>query len=151
MKKYFIYLLPVCMTIACADRNNQQGKTDTTAATVNTAPPAANNAQAPSAAVDETDAAPRWADSLILAYAQESNNELVRYAVKDKTLEWMLDRTEETDSAVYLIYHLGHHMEEPDHSDPRFVTDGWVYINKATRKLYEYDLPADNLIPWQKK
>lgn len=149
MKKYFFYLLPVCMTIACADRNNQQGKTDTTTATVNTAPPAAANEQAKPASGDDTDDA--WADSLIQAFAQETSNELIRYSVKDKTLEWMLDRTEETDSATYMIYHLGHHMEEPDHTDPRFATDGWVYINKETRKLYEYDVAADSLILWHKK
>ncbi|MBC9929885.1 hypothetical protein [Chitinophaga qingshengii] len=148
MKKYFIYLLPLCATFACADNHNQQGKTDTTTATVH------NVSAAPGANAKpgvDTDAVPAWADSLIIAFSQETSNELIRFAAKEKTLEWMLDGTEETDSATYMVFHLGHHMEEPDHTDPRFATDGWVYINTRTRKLYEYDVAADNLIPWHKK
>jgi hypothetical protein len=30
------------------------------------------------------------------------------------------------------------------------VTDGWVYIDSLTRKIYEYDLPNDSLIKWEK-
>ncbi|MGN7819040.1 hypothetical protein ACTJJB_02855 [Chitinophaga sp. 22536] len=151
MKKYFIYLMPVCMTMACADRNDQQGKTDTTTATVNAAPPAAGTAEAKTDANNIPGATPAWADSLIMAYAKETSNELIKFAVKDSSFTWILDNTEKTDSAEYMIIHLGHHVEEEDHSNPRFVTDGWLYINTATRKLYEYDVPADTLIPWHRK
>ncbi|WP_212003196.1 hypothetical protein [Chitinophaga sp. HK235] len=148
MKKHFIYLLPVLVTIACVNRNNQQTEVKTDSATVSTKPVTVQEQPA----TKETDGqSPSWTDSLLIEFVKSTDNQLIRYAAKDSSIRWMMDQVETTDSAVYMIFHLGHHMEEADHSDPRFVTDGWVYIDTLTRKVYEYDAAADSLKRWYKK
>ena len=62
--------------------------------------------------------------------------------------EWIFDRTEKTDTANYLIYQIGHDVSDKGNTNPRFVTDQWIYIDSLKNKLYEYDLPNDSLIEW---
>ncbi|RBL91814.1 hypothetical protein [Chitinophaga flava] len=151
MKKHFIFLLPALMTIACVNRNNQQTEVKTDSATVSTKP-APVQEQTASTASKETDGQSQaWTDSLLIEFIKSTDNQLIRYAAKDSSIRWMMDQVETTDSAVFMIFHLGHHTEEADHSDPRFVTDGWVYIDTLTRKVYEYDVAADSLKRWYKK
>ncbi len=70
---------------------------------------------------------------------------------KDSTIElqWLFDRIENTDSAKYMIFQIGHKVSEEDGSMPRFETDAWVYIDSTKRVLYEYDLGKDVLIRWR--
>lgn len=90
-------------------------------------------------------------DTLVLNYIQNTNNELIKLAVKDKLKEeWLLDRIENTDTAKYFIFQIGHDVVDEGNTNPRFVTDGWIYIDSLTRKIYEYDLPNDSLIEWKK-
>ena len=91
-----------------------------------------------------------WKDSLIIKYFSTTKNELIRLAPKDRTEEeWLFDRVEKTDSAVYFIFHIGHDVEDKNHTNKRFATDGWLYIDSLSRKLYEYDLPNEKLLEWK--
>lgn len=94
---------------------------------------------------------PGWANSLVMAYVKTCDDPLIQYAVKDSSISWLVDRIEETDTATFMIFHLGHHMEDEDHSNPRFATDGWLYIDTLSKKVYQYDLPNDSLIRWYGK
>lgn len=92
-----------------------------------------------------------WADSLISDYIYHSNNTLIRLLVKDSTtFEWMFDQTVTTDTAKYFTYQLGHEESDDNKQNLRFVTDQWIYIDSATRKLYEYDVANDTLTLWKK-
>jgi hypothetical protein len=89
-----------------------------------------------------------WADALVTRYITLSDNEGVQYAAKDSSITWIWDQLLDTDSAQYLVCHLGHDYEDED--GRRFITDGWLYIDTLTRRLYEYDVPDDSLIMWNK-
>ena len=92
-----------------------------------------------------------WYDELVLKYINQTDNQLVRLAIKDNYQEdWILDRRENTGKANYLIFNIGHHLTDEGNTDPRFTTDGWLYVDSLTRKIYEYDLPNDSLIEWKK-
>ena len=90
-----------------------------------------------------------WVDTLLRRYIKLSEIELIVYSRKTGIIddfEW--DRFVEKDSSTYLVLHIGHDYEDND--GRRFVTDGWVYADTATRQLYEYDLPEDTLKKWMK-
>jgi hypothetical protein len=93
-----------------------------------------------------------WYDELIINYIKKTDNELIKYSLKDtaNTIEWLLDRVDITDSAKYLIFNIGQEVVDEGNTNMRFVTVCWVYIDSLTRKLYEYDLPNDRLIEWKK-
>lgn len=93
-----------------------------------------------------------WYDELMLNYINKSDNELIDLARKDTAIriEWLLDRVENTNTAKYLIFHVGHDVSDKGNTNIRFITDSWVYIDSLTRKIYEYDLPNDKLIEWNK-
>lgn len=85
-----------------------------------------------------------WRDSLILQFINQEGNEMVRAARKEnRKIEWMNNGLQQTDSAIYYTYQLGHSFEG------RFVTDAWLYIDSTRRKLYELDLVEDKLIPFK--
>jgi len=92
-----------------------------------------------------------WYDELMVNYINKSDNELIKLSRKDTEIriEWLLDRVENTDTAKYLIFHIGHAVADEGNTNMRFVTDGWVYIDSLTRRFYEYDLPNDSLIEWK--
>jgi hypothetical protein len=89
-----------------------------------------------------------WTDSLVKIYVNNSTNPLIQAAVKDSSIAWMPDNLVLTDTAKYLVYHLGHNLEDENHANPRFATDGWLYIDTLTRKLYEYDVANETLTLW---
>ena len=92
-----------------------------------------------------------WYDALVMNHIKKSDNALIKSSRQDTTIriEWLLDRIENCDTAKYLVFHVGHDLVDEGNSDPRFVTDGWVYIDSLTRKIYEYDLLNDSLIKWE--
>ncbi|MBC5839690.1 hypothetical protein [Flavobacterium muglaense] len=93
-----------------------------------------------------------WYDDLIADYVKNSDNELIRISVKNKeNVEWLLDRTEKTDSTNYYIFQIGQDVSEKDGSDLRFSTDGWIYVDSISKKIYEYDLPNESLMLWKNK
>ena len=93
-----------------------------------------------------------WYDNLIANYIKNSENKLIKSHIKNKdNMEWLLDRTEKTDSTNYYIFNIGQEVSEKDGSELRFSSDGWIYIDSLTKKIYEYDLPNDSLILWKNK
>lgn len=85
-----------------------------------------------------------WRDSMLVDFISGTKNTAIAQTRKDKVgTQWIMDNLTKTDTADYYIYHLGHSFEG------RFVTDAWVYIDSARRKLYEYDVAEDRLIKWK--
>ena len=92
-----------------------------------------------------------WVDSLIEKYIQFSKSDPVRAAINNKlSEEWLFDQIKNTDTAVYLIYQIGHDVSDEGGTNPRFITDQWVYLDTTTRTLYEYNFLKDSLIYWSK-
>lgn len=90
-------------------------------------------------------------DTLVLKYIHNTGNELIKLAVKENlSEEWLLDRIENTGTTKYYIFQIGHDVSDSGNTNLRFVTDGWIYIDSITRKIYEYDLPNDSLFEWRK-
>ena len=87
-----------------------------------------------------------WADVLVTQYISLTDNTAVQNAAKDSSIAWLWDQLLDTDSAKYMVCHLGHDYE--DDYGKRFITDGWLYIDTLTHQVYEYDVPDDSLIVW---
>ena len=85
-----------------------------------------------------------WYDSLVYDYINNSENELIK-------LEWILDQIEKTDSKNYYIFNIGQSVSDIDGTNTRFSSNGWIYIDSISKIVYEYDLPNDSLIVWNKK
>lgn len=93
-----------------------------------------------------------WYDPLIADYIRKSDNKLIKSSLKNKEqIEWLLDRTEITDSTNYYIFNIGQNVSEKNGTEPRFTSDGWIYIDSISKKIYEYDLPNDSLTVWKSK
>lgn len=91
-----------------------------------------------------------WADQAIISYLAKSSSPLIADARRrGQDLSWITDRTEPTDSATFTVVQIGHDMTEPDGSNPRFSTDGWVYLDTTRRRIYEYDVAEDKLVLWK--
>lgn len=92
-----------------------------------------------------------WQDDLIVDYIKNSENELIKIHFKNKDkLQWILDSTEKNDSTQFYIYNIGVDVTDKNGSSLRFSSCGWVYLDSVKRKLYEYDLPNEQLIEWRK-
>lgn len=100
--------------------------------------------------IDSSSKRSNWYDELMVNYVNKSDSGLIGLSRKDPAIkiQWLFDRVEETDTAKYLIFHIGHDVADKGNTNKRFVTDGWVYIDSLTRKFYQYDLPNDTLIEW---
>ena len=91
-------------------------------------------------------------DSLVYDYINNSENELIKLALKDNVkVEWILDQIEKTDSKNYYIFNIGQSVSDIDGTNTRFSSNGWIYIDSISKIVYEYDLPNDSLIVWNKK
>lgn len=92
-----------------------------------------------------------WQDDLIVDYVKNSEKDLIKMHLKNKDkLQWILDRTDKNDSTKFYIYNIGVDVTDEDGSSLRFSSCGWVYLDSVKRKLYEYDLPNEQLIEWRK-
>ncbi|MCW3085290.1 MAG: hypothetical protein JWP12_2656 [Bacteroidetes bacterium] len=90
-------------------------------------------------------------DSLILNYINNSHNELIMAARKDTVPEeWLIDNLDAQDTTAYFMVHIGHDVFDLGNTNPRFATDGWIYIQKLTKKIYEYDVAKDTLTAWKR-
>lgn len=138
MTRKLIYLFTILLlTTGCSLKGNQETKDKFPELQINTE--------------SDSTKSTNFYDTLILEYINTTNNELIKMAVKDNlSEEWLLDRIENTDTAKYYIFQIGHDVSDSGNTNPRFVTDGWIYIDSLTRKIYEYDLPNDSLIEWKK-
>src|SRR5690606_11964408 len=73
-------------------------------------------------------------------YIAHSANEFIKTAVKqNEQLEYSIEKGT-YKSKKYDILGIGRTSES------RFTVMQWVYIDADTRKIYEYDLPNDQLI-----
>jgi hypothetical protein len=91
-----------------------------------------------------------WYDPIVENYIRNATSPLIVSGRKEKNTvqEWLLDRTDITDSAHYFIFQIGRDVAEEDGSEPRFATDGWIWIDSISRQVYEYDIAADSLMKW---
>jgi hypothetical protein len=84
----------------------------------------------------------------VTSYVKASRNEQISASkaagVKE---EWLWDQLIKTDTAIYVVMNIGH--SNKDDGDAHFSNDQWLYIDTATRRMYEYDLPNDSLIRWR--
>ena len=110
-------------------------------------------ATAPAMAVTQPDPQVNWQDSCIMSYIDQSDNELLKQAKADTSLhiQWMQDRVEDTDSASYLVYSIGHEIADENGKDLRFVSDAWLYLDRVKRKVYEYDVVNDTIGEWENR
>jgi hypothetical protein len=93
-----------------------------------------------------------WYDDLIADYVKKSDNKLIKLSIKNKErIGWILDRTEKTDSTNYYIFNIGQDVSEEDGTELRFTSDGWIYIDSISKKIYEYNLTNDSLMVWKNK
>lgn len=96
--------------------------------------------------------ATNWYDPLLADYVKNSDNGLIKASLKNNEhIQWLLDRTEKTDSTNYYIFNIGQDVSDENNTNKRFSSDGWVYIDSISKKIYEYDLPNDSIIIWKKK
>lgn len=97
----------------------------------------------------EEAAPPEWANALLADFIARTESSQVKASREaGKHVGWLYDQLRTTDTARYFVFHLGHDVAEPDGSDARFATDGWVYIDTLTHRIYEQDIAADSLIEW---
>jgi hypothetical protein len=138
MQKIILIMIFVFLTLGCGEAGEEASNDmDTLATNLD------NNS---------SDKKEHWYNELIMDYINRSDNELIKLSRQDTTIkiEWLLDRTENSDTAKYLVFHIGHNVVDRGDINMRFAADGWVYIDTLTRKVYEYDLPNDSLIQWVK-
>lgn len=145
MRKTLLIIVSSFALFSCGQnnisiRNNQDSALITTSVSKPNNPATLDNTQLYSK---------NWYDSLVLYYIKHTDNELIRLASKDTIPEeWLLDRIENTDTARYLVFQIGHGVVDEGDLNKRFITDGWIYIDSLKRKIFEYNLPNEKLIEW---
>lgn len=92
-----------------------------------------------------------WYVDLVENYIANSKKELIICERKAGTSDWELDNQEVCDTANYYIFKIGHTETDEGNTNPRFTASGWIYIDSLTQKIYEYDLPNDQLVLWKNK
>lgn len=139
--KNILLVSGIMILFSCASPEQKQASTDTT--TVHPLPASLTKETRKYANFN-------WKDSLIESYIKTGKNEFIRLSVKQNIpVEWMFDQVQETDSAVYYVYQIGHSESDEGGMNKRFITDQWVYLDSARHLLYEYDLPNDRLSAWK--
>jgi|GEM_PF-1352186 len=94
----------------------------------------------------------QWVQGLLINYIQNSDNEATQYALHQKlNIQWILDKKLNTDSARYFVIHIGQDVRDSDGCCPRFVSDEWIYVDSAKRKIYCLDIPNQKIFEWVKK
>ncbi len=92
-----------------------------------------------------------WYDPIVADYIKQSDRELIKaHRKRGEKIEWLLDNTEKTDSTNYYIFNIGQTVTDEGHTNPRFSSNGWIYVDSLSKKVYEYDLPNDRLVLWTK-
>ena len=84
-----------------------------------------------------------WLDDSVSQYIKRSQMDLIALDKKtNKQISWMIDKQERNERVYYAIK-IGRDFED------RFVSDGWIFIDSASRQVYEYDLAEDSLIEFK--
>ncbi len=100
----------------------------------------------------ETQQKSHWSAPLIQEYINSSDNVFMTQARKySLDTEWLFDQVmnSDSDSTPYYVFQIGRTVMDSPQINARYVTDVWLYIDTVSRQVYEYDLPADSLIPWR--
>lgn len=102
-------------------------------------------------AVDPAYSQLEWCNDLISDYLAQSTDELLLLERQDTSVhfEWYVDRVEKEFGKRYMIFHLGHKVSDEGNTNVRFVTNGWLYIDSLSRKLYVYDIAKDTIVLWK--
>jgi hypothetical protein len=84
-----------------------------------------------------------WLDDSIANYIRFSQMDLIVLDRKNNDqISWMIDKQDRNERVYYAIK-IGRDFED------RFVSDGWIFIDSASRQIYEYDLAEDSLIEFK--
>lgn len=113
-------------------------------------------AEPDAAAIERVDSTPeiqsplRWTDSAVLRYIERSDAPLIANSRhRGAKLSWITDRMQATDSGEFIVIQIGHDEAEPDGSNLRFATEGWLYLDTSRKRIYEYDLQDEALSRWE--
>ncbi len=94
----------------------------------------------------ETKKAPifdKWYDPIIAQYIQDSKKDLIVLERKSNTnIEWLLDRSEKSDTATYFIFEIGHEVND---DGQHFTADGWVYLDSIQKRCMNMIYPMISL------
>jgi hypothetical protein len=164
MKKQLLSLIIIANIVSCGQTSSNT-TTTTVVATVDTIQSAGDDMQEEE---DEGGVEPqrgkhieldsamyaqlRWANPLMDRYTKLADNKEIKLALKDNdtTLSWVWDQIMDTDTATYIVFNVGHTVTDEDGSSPRYTNFQWVYLDTVARQIYEYDLPKDELVKWDK-
>jgi hypothetical protein len=154
MKKKILFLFIVLLNLGCshpktdnANRKPKQNASPVVAIKQDSLKPATTTA------LNDSDSPeyPDWADTIIASYVMQTNNGLVRKAIKEKLKEeWVYDQLQKTDTATYWVFNIGHDVANHRETNVRFISDSWVYLDSLKRKLYEYDSVNGKIVEWKK-
>lgn len=79
----------------------------------------------------------KWTEPIVWDYINMSDNIDVQYAFKNEAIVLKRDQLLMTDTATYIIYHIG----------AKNSTFQSVYIDTLSKKVYEYDTITKKLKP----
>ena len=95
---------------------------------------------------EENNYAQNYLDELYLLaeyYIANSINKLIKSAIQNKDqLEYSIEKRTE-NNRDYEVFGIGYTFEQ------RFTTMQWIYIDKETKQIYEYDLPNEKLVAFE--
>lgn len=89
-----------------------------------------------------------WVDGLAAGYIERSEDPSIQQALSDSTMQWLWDRLLHTDTAAFIVLRIGH--DEYNGDGKIFATDRWLYVDTLSRRIYEYDVPNDSLVKWER-
>jgi hypothetical protein len=153
-----VAILLLFLQISCSNPQGKPVKTDSTSLTqlqipkqtVDTTTDNFDDREYPRYDIDsETYNRLTWVDSVAHKYIKYSDNKLI-VSTRGQGIvdECLLDRMEGRDSGLYVVCQIGH--DYADEVGKRFTTDSWLYIDTATRQVWEYDLPSNRIKKWKK-
>ena len=82
-----------------------------------------------------------WADAYILKYLDANKDRLT--TSDGKPVTYMKDSSTRY-GRDYAMVRIGHSFEN------HYVTNQWIFIDSLSKQIYEYDLPNDSLILWNR-
>lgn len=95
---------------------------------------------------DEENYTQNYLDEIYLLteyYIANSKSELIKHAIKDKDqIEYSIEKRTE-NNRDYDVLGIGYMFEH------RFTIMQWIYIDRETKNIYEYDLPNEKLIAFE--
>ena len=95
---------------------------------------------------EENNYAQNYLDELYLLaeyYIANSNNKLIKSAIQNKDqLEYSIEKRTE-NNRDYEVCGIGYTFEH------RFTIMQWIYIDRETKQIYEYDLPNEKLVAFE--